>query len=243
MKILTAHQPVYLPWCGLIHKIALADEFVVFDAVQYLKKDWNNRNKIKTAQGPSWLTVPVKTHGKFDQLLIDVKIDNEQNWSKKHLRAFHLNYSKTPYFESYIDFFEDLYAREWEFLAELNNYILQFILSDLGIKIPIKLAHQLDFEGSKSALVQNMCEKLNADIYIFGALGKDYADINSFHQAGVQVYFQEYKHPKYPQRFSEFEPYMTIFDLMFNCGPSSLSILMSDNMDKQQLINSFSKKE
>lgn len=236
MKILTAHQPVYLPWCGLIHKIALADEFVVFDAVQYLKKDWNNRNKIKTAQGPSWLTVPVQSHGKFDQLLIDVKIDNEQNWRKKHLRAFELNYSKAPYFEHYKPFINDLYGREWESLVELNNHILFFILSEMGINIPVIHAHQYDFKGSKSALVQNMCEQLNADLYIFGAMGKDYADLEAFKQAGIDLYFQDYKHPEYPQRYGKFEPYMTVFDLLFNCGPDSYDILMSGNADKASIM-------
>lgn len=236
MKILTAHQPVYLPWCGLIHKIALADEFVVFDAVQYLKKDWNNRNKIKTAQGPSWLTVPVQSHGKFDQILIDVKIDNEQNWRKKHLRAFELNYSKAPYFEHYKPFINDLYGREWESLVELNNHILFFILSEMGINIPIVHAHQYDFKGSKSALVQNMCEQLNADLYIFGAMGKDYADLEAFKQAGIDLYFQAYKHPEYPQRYGKFEPYMTVFDLLLNCGPDSYDILMSGNADKASIM-------
>lgn len=236
MKILTAHQPVYLPWCGLIHKIALADEFVVFDAVQYLKKDWNNRNKIKTAQGPSWLTVPVQSHGKFDQLLIDVKIDNEQNWRKKHLRAFELNYSKTPFFDQYMPFMHDLYAREWESLVDLNNHILFYILKEMGINIPIVHAHEHDFKGSKSALVQNMCEQLNADLYIFGAMGKDYADLEAFKQAGIDLYFQSYQHPEYPQRFGKFEPYMTVFDLLFNCGPESYDILMSGNAEKTSIM-------
>ena len=87
IKILTAHQPVYLPWLGLLHKIALSDTFVIFDTVQYLKKDWNNRNMIKAQDGTIWLTVPVCTKGRFTQSLREVKIDNTLPWRRKHLKS------------------------------------------------------------------------------------------------------------------------------------------------------------
>lgn len=104
MKILTAHRPVYLPWLGLLHKIALSDTYVYLDTVQYLKKDWNNRNKIKTAQGWIWLTVPVITKSKFEQTLQEVRINNQVDWRHKHWQSIRLNYSKSPYFQRYAVF-------------------------------------------------------------------------------------------------------------------------------------------
>ena len=108
--ILTAHQPVYLPWLGLFHKIALADEFVIFDQVQYLPKDWMNRNKIKTQIGSIWLTVPVLRKGHRELKTSEIQINNSVDWRKKHLRSISINYQKTQYFEKYIPFFEKTFT-------------------------------------------------------------------------------------------------------------------------------------
>ena len=118
--ILTAHQPVYLPWLGLFHKIALSDLFVWFDDVQYQTKDWNNRNKIKTANGPIWLTVPVLSKNHFDTKVGKIKINNNLPWAKKHLKSIKFAYSKSKYFNNYFDFFVETYNKDWEFLSNLN---------------------------------------------------------------------------------------------------------------------------
>jgi len=233
--ILTAHQPVYLPWLGLFHKIALSDTFCIFDDVQYLKKDWNNRNKIKTNSNAVMLTVPVLTQGYLEKSIWEIEINNSVNWKKKHWKTIYLTYKKAPYFSKYSDFFEDLYQREWNNLVELNDYILLYLLEELGIKVNIRRASDEKFKGAKSDLVLDMCQRLGADVYIFGALGKDYAELEKFNQAGVDVYFQEYLHPEYPQLYGEFNPYMSVIDLLFNCGDNSLDILMSGNMTKDQI--------
>lgn len=235
--ILTAHQPVYLPWLGLFHKIALSDNYVFLDTVQYLKKDWNNRNKIKTPHGWVWLTVPVLTKGKFAQTLREVKTNNQTNWRHKHWRSIKVNYSKAPYFHRYADLFEDLYSRDWEYLSDLNETILRVLLSELGIKTNfIKASTELELEGEKSDLVLDMCLKLNAGIYIFGALGKNYAELEKFNEQGIKVIFQDYNHPQYSQQFGEFEPYMSVIDLLFNHGDESLDILMSGNITRDEVL-------
>ena len=237
MKILTAHQPVYLPWLGLFHKIALSDTYVFLDTVQHLKKDWNNRNKIKTAQGWTWLTVPVLTKGKFEQTLQEVKINNQIDWRRKHWQSIRLNYSKSPYFHRYADFFEVIYQKEWEYLNNLNEVIIRFLLNELRIKVNFtKASTQLKLEGTKSDLVLDMCLKLNADIYIFGALGKDYAEVGKFNERGIKVIFQDYQHPEYNQQFGRFEPYMSVIDLLFNHGDESLDILMSGNVTRADIM-------
>jgi len=229
--ILTGHQCVYLPWLGLFHKIALSDAYIYLDTVQYLKKDWNNRNKIKTIQGGIWLTVPVQTKGKFNQTLKEVQIDNSVNWRKKHWQSIRLNYSKAPYFNCYAGFFEEIYQHEWDYLNDLNKTILMFLLEELKIKVDFIDSDKLNLVGEKSDLVLDMCLKTKADTYIFGTLGKDYADVNKFNENGVKVIFQEYKHPEYKQQFGKFEPYMSVIDLLFNCGNDSLDIIMSGNKE------------
>lgn len=225
--LLTAHQNVYLPWLGLFHKIALADTFCSFDQVQYLPKDWNNRNKIKTAMGPIWLTVPVHSHGHRDKPLSEIEIDNTKPWAKKHWRSLELNYSKAPFFDEYAGFFEEIYGREWTHLAQLNDVMLRSFLNMLEIEVDFTRASDHDFQGTGSDLVLDMCKTLGADRYIFGALGRDYADVDAFTEAGIKVAFQDYRHPTYPQFYGEFESHLSIVDLLFNCGPDSYEILMS----------------
>jgi hypothetical protein len=225
--VLTAHQPVYLPWLGLFHKIASAPTFVSFDGVQYLPKDWNNRNRIKTPNGAEWLTVPVLRHGHRDKPIVEIEINNVVPWRRKHWRALELSYRKAPYFDEYAAALEAVYEREWRYLTELDEHLLLWFLEMLGIEVRFLKASELGLEGRKSDLVLDMCKRLGADVYIFGALGRDYAKVEEFAAAGVRVVFQDYRHPVYPQLHGAFEPYLSVVDLLFNCGPASLDVLMS----------------
>jgi len=231
--ILTAHQPVYLPWLGLFHKIALAETFVYFDQVQYLPKDWMNRNKIRTKSGSIWLTVPVLRKGYRDLKTSEIEINNSINWQKKHLRSISLNYKKSPYFENYIPFFEEVYSRKWEFLGDLNEYMLKWFLDELGIKVNFLNAKNFKFEGEKSSLILNMCKKLDASTYIFGTLGKDYANVHEFEKNNIKLIFQDYNHPKYSQLYNEFVSHLSVIDLLFNHGPKSLEIILSNNISQK----------
>lgn len=235
--ILTAHQPVYLPWLGLFHKIALADKFVFFNEVQYLPKDWMNRNKIKTHTGEIWLTVPVLRKGYRDRISSEMEINNDTDWKRKHLKSILINYKKAPYFERYSNFFEETYSKNWRYLDDLNEHMLKWFLEQLGIKLVFLKASEYKFEGTKSDLVLNMCKHLRADLYIFGELGKDYAKVDDFKDQGTHIIFQEYKHPVYPQMFGDFIPNLSVIDLLFNCGPNSLDIIMSNNVTRNELIS------
>ena len=226
--IITAHQPVYLPWLGLFHKIASADTFVSFDDVQYLPRDWNNRNKIRTASGAIWLTVPVLTKGHREKPIREIEINNRDPWRRKHWNSISMNYSKAAFFAQYEELVRSVYQREWQWLWELNEHMLRWFLVALGIHVRFLRASELGLEGTKSDLVLDMCRKLGAKTYIFGALGQDYARVEDFQQAGVEVVFQDYRHPEYPQLHGGFASHLSIIDLLFNCGPKSLEILMKD---------------
>lgn len=229
--VLTAHQSKYLPWLGLFHKIALATHYVAFDQVQYQKREFLNRNSVKAPDGKAVrLTVPVQTAGRFDQRIDDTLIDNRTPWTRKHWRTMCMCYGKAPYFAPYAPFFEDLYQRRWERLVDLNRRLTQFLLEALGIEVAYLQAADYDFTGQGSDLVLDMCLTLGAGTYIFGEGGHDYADEEAFGRAGVQLVFQEYRHPVYPQLHGPFVPGLSVVDLLFNCGPESLETLFMGNM-------------
>jgi hypothetical protein len=233
--ILTAHQPVYLPWLGLFHKIALADLFCYFDIAQYQTKDFNNRNKIKTHSGEIWLSVPVESKNHFSKSVGDIRIVQD-GWPRKHFKSVSMAYQKAPYFRDYIGQLEEvLIAQSFETLSALNLAILRLAMRNLEIHTPIVKASDYSFKGAKSDLVLDMCVQLKADVYIFGAQGRDYADVESFRVRGVEPHFQDYRHPRYRQLHGEFQPYMSIIDLLFNEGPRSREIVMSGNETRGQL--------
>ncbi|NWG87658.1 MAG: WbqC family protein [Hydrogenophilaceae bacterium] len=234
--ILTAHQPVYLPWLGLFHKIALADMFISFNQVQYQPKDWNNRNQIKTQQGPIWLSVPVLRKGYLEKTISDLEINNSEPWARKHWKSLQVAYAKAPYFKRYADYFQDIYARRWERLVDLNETMLKGFLDILGIPVPVRSAGEWQFQGEKSDLVLDMCRQVGASDYIFGAMGRDYADIAAFDAAGIKAHFQDYVHPVYPQLHGDFVSHLSIVDLLFNCGDESRDILLSGNLTRADLL-------
>lgn len=145
-------------------------------------------------------------------------------------------YQKAPFFRQYAPFFEECYKREWRFLSELCEFQLKWFLKTLGLSPKWVKASEEDFQGRKSALVLDMCQKLGASAFIFGALGRNYADLPSFEQAGIKVIFQDYRHPTYPQLHGPFVSHLSIVDLLFNCGPKSLEILMSGNLKKEDIL-------
>ena len=228
--ILTAHQPVYLPWLGLFHKIALADLFCYFDIVQYQRKDYNNRNKVKTSNGELWLSVPVESKNHLSKNVSKILIVQD-SWVKKHLKSIELNYKKTPFFKDYFPELQSILINDSkDSLGYLNLKLLEYFMECLKIDTPIVKASDCNFEGIGSDLVLDMCVKLGADNYIFGEQGKNYADVKAFKEAEIVVEFQNYIHPIYRQMGRDFLPYMSIIDLLFNEGDKSYEILMSNNI-------------
>ncbi len=237
--ILTAHQPVYLPWLGLFHKIAMADLFCYFDIAQYQTKDFNNRNKIKTHSGEIWLSAPVESKNHLEKSVGEIRLI-QNGWQRKHFKSIQLAYQKAPYVRDYIGGLEDLLiAQHFETLSDLNLEMLRYLMKSLAIDTPIVKASAYTFTGAKSDLVLDMCLQLKADIYIFGAQGLDYADVDKFRAQGVEPVFQDYHHPTYTQLHGAFLPYMSVIDLLFNEGPRSRDILLADNVAKEEINGIF----
>ncbi|MBI3454381.1 MAG: WbqC family protein [Candidatus Rokubacteria bacterium] len=229
MKV-AVHQPQYLPWLGYFDKMDQVDCFVLLDCVQFKKNEWQNRNRIKTASGWQWLTVPV-LH-RFPQRISEVRINTTAPWARKHFQALASNYQGAPFFAAHRPFFEALYAREWTSLTDLSLATLRYLVETLGIPTKLVLASTLGVEdgtGGTDRLVA-ICRALGADAYLSGAGGSAYLDPGRFEAAGIRLCVQAFRGPVYPQRFGAFEPNLSIVDLVFNCGPRSLEVLRQGRM-------------
>lgn len=228
MTIVAINQPGYLPWMGFFKRIMYSDIFVFLDNVQYLKKDWQNRNKIRTNQDWIWLSVPVKKNN-FENLN-KVEIDYSENWSAMHKKSIKYNYSKSEFFDDYWPFFDQLFEKKFSRLIDLNMEIINYVIDVLGIKTKTILASELTVEGKKSDLNLSICKTLNADVYLSGTLGADYIQVDDFQNNNIKVEFADYQHPIYPQCFDPFVPNMAIIDLLFNCGKESQKILQDSKI-------------
>ena len=233
--IVAVHQPQYLPWLGYFDKMRRADVFCFLDNVQYKKNDWQNRNRIKTAQGWQWLTVPV--HYRFPQKINEVTINNGVKWKNKHLQALISNYNRSPFFKEFLDIFEQAYSENWESLSDLNIFLIKRLRTALGLQQrPAVKASDYDLREDPTDRLIDICKALKADTYLSGQDGTVYMDLERFKQSGIRVVVQDFKHPVYPQVFQEFQSHMSIVDLLFNCGAKSLEKIeeINPNPDKPE---------
>jgi len=220
-------QPGYLPWLGFFEQLHKSDVFVLYDDVQYDKHGWRNRNRIKTANGVQWITVPINFSLKDYTLLKDVRIDNKQNWKKKHLSSIKQNYSKAPFFKDYINIFEEAYSMDWEYLVDIDIHFIYKLSDALGIETKkIVRSSELNIKGDRIERLIKICKMFNADTFYEGSSGRNYIDDRIFLENGIRVEYQDYKHPVYNQLYGDFEPFLSVIDLLFNNGTMSLEILM-----------------
>jgi hypothetical protein len=218
-------QPGYLPWLGFFEQLYRCDIFVLYDDVQFEKGSWRNRNRIKTPNGPRWLTVPVLLKGRSFPLVKDVTINSSVPWQKKHMKAITQNYFKSPFLGRYAEDLSAILNRPWRFLIDLDIELINWLVEQLGISTPMVLSSALGVHGSGVQRLISIIQSLGGDHFYEGSAGRNYIDVSVFEQAGVSVGFQEYEHPKYPQLYGDFISHLSIIDLLFNCGPGSLRVL------------------
>jgi hypothetical protein len=225
--IVSINQPAYLPWLGYFDRISASDLHIVLDHVQFEKNSFINRNKVRTSDGWTWLTVPVLTKGRFGELpILSVEVDNTKPWPAKHWATIRQSYAKCPHFAEYGSFFEHIYSRTWPQLAELARETTEYIAREaFGITTPMRRSSEMNPAGAKSELILNLCKSVGATVYLSGPLGRGYLDEGRFAEAGISVRYHDYVHPKYPQRHAGFEPFMSAVDVLFNCGRDSKSLL------------------
>lgn len=221
MKKVAIIQSSYIPWKGYFDIIHDSDVFVFLDDVQFTNRDWRSRNKIKTAQGPKWLTVPVGSNR--DKLIQEVVIPSA-DWQKVHWDNIKQFYQKAPFFAQYKAIFEEIYlGKKWETLSGFNQEVTKKIAKDiLGISTIFVDSQELQTSGSKQAKLIEIVKKVGGDVYISGPSARDYIDPQDFIQAQIELVYKEYTgYPEYPQFFPPFEHAVTILDLIFNVGPEA----------------------
>jgi hypothetical protein len=229
--IVAIHQPDFLPWLGFFNKVRLCDLLVIGNRTQYRDKGYQNRNRIKTAKGWQWLTVPI-VHN-WGSAINEIKILNVARngilWDELHLRTLQRNYCKAPFYDQYIGIFEKIYRKRIENLAQCNVEFLKAIFSILGISVPIKMTSDLSLMYSKTEQIVEICKAVGADTYLSGIVGARYMKENIFKENGIKLLYNNYEHPVYEQQFMQvgFLPNMSVIDLIFNKGPQSFNIIKS----------------
>lgn len=218
-------QSNYIPWKGYFDLMAMSDEFIIYDEMQYTKNDWRNRNKIKTPNGTQWLSIPVKTKGHIsnsvrimDAEMVDTK------WVASHWNTIAQNYRKAKFFNEYADSIKQVYedCRGETLLCKVNYRFMHAITGILGITTKISSSQDYGLVEGKTERLVDLVKKAGGSEYISGPAAKDYIDSNLFAKAGIKLTWMDYSgYPEYPQRFPPFEHGVSVLDLIFNCGPDA----------------------
>ena len=222
MKKVAILQSNYIPWRGYFDLISLVDEFVIYDEMQYTRRDWRNRNKVKTQNGPLWLTVPVEVKGKYFQKIRQTKI-NGTSWKENHWKTLKSNYIKAPFFNDLADELEKIYLTEdFIYLSKLNRRLIDLICNYLEINTLIRDSFEFSLSNDKTHRLVNICKETGAQEYISGPSAKDYIDKEIFEKNNIKLSYADYSgYLDYKQLWGGFENKLSILDLIFNCGKSS----------------------
>lgn len=222
MKKIAILQSNYIPWKGVFDMINMVDTFIFFEDVDYTKRDWRSRNKIITPEGELWLTVPVQKAERGTKIK-DIKISQEVDWQKKHYTTLHNNFVKAPFFKEYEHLLHDFYIdHHWTMLSEMNIYMTQYIASLLGIKTEFLNSKNIPSNGSKDDKLIEICKCVGATHYLSGPAAKDYIHPEKFASNNLGLSYICYDaYPPYKQLHGEYNPYVTVLDVLFNCGKSS----------------------
>lgn len=219
LKKVAILQSNYIPWKGYFDMIAAVDEFILYDDMQYTRRDWRNRNQIKTPQGLTWLTVPVQVKGKYHQKIRDTEIDGPE-WAALHWKALMQNYRRAPHYQEVANWLEPLYLGEtYTHLSQLNRRFIEAICQYLGIHTRITNSWDYPLIDGKTERLADLCAKAGGSEYISGPSAKDYIDEQVFADMGMRLTWFNYAgYPEYPQLWGEFCHGVSILDLLFNCG-------------------------
>ena len=223
MKKIAILQSNYIPWRGYFNLIDSVDEFIVYDDAQFTKRDWRNRNQIKTPHGVLWLTIPVRTKSRYHQTIRETEIDG-RDWVDSHIRSLEFNYSATPYFNDVIGLLEPIYRDKNIFLSELNIALIKAINAYLVIDTKITKSADYSYSGDNPTdKLVDLCVHSGASHYVSGPAARSYLVTESFLSKNIVTEWFDYGFcPTYPQAWGLFVDKLSIVDLLFNCGPQSL---------------------
>jgi hypothetical protein len=217
-------QPSYIPWRGYFDLIHRADVFVFYDDVQYDKHGWRNRNRVKTANGTQWLTIPVLSKGNVERglLLNQIQINWTSNWARKHIATLRTAYGKAPFFRQYEDLIASFYEEQPTYLAPFTIQTTLSIARVLGINDTRFIrSSELSIIGKKTERLLAILRQIGASHYISGPSAREYIDEDAFNQAGITLEYVDYRYPEYEQLYPPYDPQVSILDLLFMKGPAA----------------------
>ena len=228
MKKIAIMQPTYLPWIGYFALMAAVDEFVFLDDVQFARRSWQQRNRVKGAGGELMLTVPVFKKGKRDQPIGEVEIDWSSGFASKHARTIETAYAKASHADEHWPTISKILNQETPLLADYTIALIERLRSAFGIKTSLLRSSQLQLSGKREHRLVAICEARGAGTYISPTGSQDYLDgSDAFQRAGIELFYNDYAHPAYPQLHGAFMSHLSAVDLLLNCGGASLDILNS----------------
>jgi WbqC-like protein family len=221
-------QSCYIPWKGYFDLINLVDEFVLYDDRQYTKRDWRNRNRIKTPQGSQWLTIPVEVKGRYEQRIDETRI-SDPGWADQHWKTLTHNYGSAPFFDDHRQQLESLYEGAGEErLSVVNRTFLEELCGILGIATPLSWSTDYEAEGTKTERLVSLCRAAGATTYLSGPSAREYMDESLFAEAGIALEYMDYSgYPEYPQLHPPFDHAVTVLDLILNTGPEAPRFMKS----------------
>ena len=225
--IVTVHQPHFLPWLGYLHRMARADLFILLDHVQFERRNYQNRTRIRFDGEARWLTVPVEQHSqkeRIDEKCVDNSLHGTSRWwSPGHFQTIRQAYRDAPFIADYAPALRRIFDTRWQRLVDLNAALLELLRDAFGIRTRLVLSSELNVSGAKSELILNLCRAVGADVLLAGLGGsRDYLDRAIFEREGVRLEFQQFEHPVYRQcGDAPFIRGLSSLDMLLNCGPAS----------------------
>lgn len=227
--LISINQPAYMPWLGYFDRIEASDVHVILDHVQFEKNSLVNRNKVRTPDGWSWLSIPLKQKGKFGELAINtLEYADYGKWKSRHIKSIQANYARAPQFKDIFPEISNLFEIESDNSKFLNDIerMNQYFLDYLGIKTDIIYCSELGELGKGSEMILNICSRLQADEYLSGPFGRDYLEQDKFKEKGIDIRFHDYQMMEYPQVWPGFETGMCIVDTIMNVARDTIPELM-----------------
>jgi hypothetical protein len=218
-KRIVIHQPDFMPYLGFFDRFRNADLYIALDSVQYVNssRGWTNRDKVKSVNGEKWLSVSVEKTNR-STLINEVVISKNVDWKKNHLSIIRENYRSSPYYDEVIFYINNIYEREYKYLKDLNIDLIKFLMGSLNLEVPWIWSSDLKISGQKNELLINIIKSVNGNQYLSGVGAKEYLNEEAFRKAGIEVIWQDFKHPIYRQNYTGFIPYLSSIDMLLNCG-------------------------
>lgn len=237
-RIVAISQSNYLPWKGYFDMINLVDEFIVLDDVQYTRRDWRNRNRVKTPQGSVWLTIPVRVKGRYLQRIDETEV-SDARWAQRHWRTLETSYAHSEHFDESAERLADLFVgQEGELLTDVNARFTRRLCELLGITTTITRSTDYGSEGRRSDRILDLCQRAGATHYVSGPAAAAYLDADAFAEAGVRLSYLDYaSYPEYPQPYPPFEHAVSVVDLLFSVGAAQAPSYMKSFVAPESMLS------